>query len=188
MVQTLPQSITLDQFLEQPETKPAREFIDGTITQKPIPQGQHSRVQQKLVTTINATTEESRIALALPELRCTFGDRSIVPDIAVFTWNRLPTNDDGTIANRFRLYPDWTIEILSPDQSSTRVISTILHCLDYGAAMGWLLDPNEKLIFSYAPKQQPQVFENTEERLPVPAFAADLQLTVAQVWTWLTIH
>ena len=188
MVQTLPKSISIEQFLEQPETKPAREFIDGTITQKTMPQGQHSTLQGELVSTVNLVTKPPRIAWAFPELRCTFGDRSIVPDIAVFTWDRLPTNDDGTIANRFMTHPDWTIEILSPGQSSTRVISNILHCLDHGAKMGWLLDPNEKLIFSYAPKQQPQFFEQPDERLPVPSFAADLQLTVSQVWNWLTVH
>jgi Uma2 family endonuclease len=32
-------------------------------------------------------------AFALPELRCTFGNRSTVPDIAIFTWNRIPLDD-----------------------------------------------------------------------------------------------
>lgn len=80
MVQAIPKAITLDEFLAQPETKPAREFIAGAITRKPMPQGQHSRVQQKMTTTINAKTEDARIALALPELRCTFGNPEITPE------------------------------------------------------------------------------------------------------------
>ena len=40
--------VTLDRFLQQPETQPASEFIDGYIYQKPMPQGQHSRLQLKL--------------------------------------------------------------------------------------------------------------------------------------------
>ena len=97
--------ITIDEFLQLPDTKPASEYIDGHIIQKPMPQGQHSRIQQKLINVINAVTEDARVALALPELRCTFGNRSTIPDVAVFQWHRLPTNPDGTIANAFNASP-----------------------------------------------------------------------------------
>jgi Uma2 family endonuclease len=117
MVQTPSKALTLENFLKLPETQPASEFIDGKIIQKPMPQGKHSRVQQKLITTVNEVTEAPRIALALPELRCTFGGRSIIPDIAVFLWDRIPTREDGVIADSFEAAPDWSIEILSPDQS-----------------------------------------------------------------------
>ena len=43
--------------------------------------------------------------------------------------------------NVFNAHPDWTIEILSPEQSSTRVVSNILHCIDHGCQLGWLIDP-----------------------------------------------
>ena len=33
---------TLEEFLQLPETKPASEYIDGKIYQKPMPQGKHS--------------------------------------------------------------------------------------------------------------------------------------------------
>ncbi|WP_255348380.1 Uma2 family endonuclease [Gloeocapsa sp. PCC 7428] len=41
----------------------------------------------------------------------------MVPDIAVFTWSRIPRQEDGGVANVFAIAPDWVIEILSPDQS-----------------------------------------------------------------------
>lgn len=153
-------------------------------------------LQQKLTTTINAVVEDTQIALALPELCCTFGNRSIVPDIAVFTWERIPTNENGAIANTFAAHPDWAIEILSPDQSVTCVITHILHCLNHGAQLGQLIDPTEQLVLVYTPKQQPQSFDVEsdrevslpENRLPVPAFAAELQLTVEQVMGWLKVQ
>jgi Uma2 family endonuclease len=37
--------ITLEEFLDIPETKPSSEYIDGKIEQKPMPQGQHSVLQ-----------------------------------------------------------------------------------------------------------------------------------------------
>ena len=56
MTQTLSKAITLAEFLQQPETKPPQEYIDGNIYAKPMPQGQHSTIQGELVTTINVVT------------------------------------------------------------------------------------------------------------------------------------
>ncbi len=64
---------------------------------------------------------------------------AIVPDISVFMWDRIPRKDNGGVANVFSIAPDWTIEILSPDQSQTKVTKNILHCLKYGTQMGWLI-------------------------------------------------
>ncbi|MEM9818760.1 MAG: Uma2 family endonuclease [Cyanobacteria bacterium P01_D01_bin.6] len=188
MVQTLAKLITLDEFLQQPETKPANEYIDGHIIQKSMPQGQHSRLQQKLMSVINATVEDDQIALALPELRCTFGGRSIVPDLAVFQWANLPIDKDGSIANTFSAPPDWTIEILSPEQSSTRVASNILHCLDHGCQLSWLIDPGEHLVQVYDPNKRLTSLELTEDILPVPSFAAALTLSVGQLFGWLQVR
>ena len=179
--------ITIDEFLQLPDTKPASEYIDGHIIQKPMPQGQHSRIQQKLINVINAVTEDARVALALPELRCTFGNRSTIPDVAVFQWHRLPTTPDGTIANAFNAPPDWTIEILSPEQSSTRVASNILHCLDHGCQLGWLIDPNERLVQVYNPDQRLISLEAPEDELPTPVFAGGLHLTLKQLFGWLQV-
>jgi Uma2 family endonuclease len=49
MVQTPVIQITLEEFLVLPDTKPASEYIDGKIIQKPMPQGQHSIIQKKLL-------------------------------------------------------------------------------------------------------------------------------------------
>ena len=124
----------------------------------------------------------------LPELRCTFSGRSIIPDVAVFCWERLPVDENGTLANAFDAQPDWTIEILSPEQSSTRVTSNILHCLASGCQLGWLIDPGEALVQVYAPDKALVSLENPDAILPVPEFAAGLKLTVGQVFGWLKLR
>lgn len=188
MVQTPTKALTLDGFLQQPETKPVREYIDGTIQEKPMPQGQHSSIQGELVTTINLTLKRQQIAWAFPELRCTFGGRSLVPDVAVFTWDHLPTNEDGTLANRFEIAPDWAIEILSPGQSLTLITKKILYYLEGGCQLGWIIDPSEKVVFSYTPNQTPQFFEeNADQVLPVPQFAEEVNITFGQLFSWLQV-
>ena len=116
---------------------------------------------------------------------CTFGGRSTVPDVSVFTWKRIPRDQNGEVANTFPTAPDWTIEILSPDQSQTKVTKNILRCLNHGAQMGWLIDPDEQTVFVYLPKQQPEVFDEPDQSLPAPAFASELNLSVGSVFGWL---
>jgi Uma2 family endonuclease len=185
MVQISTKPLTLDEFLKLPETKPANEFIDGQIFQKPMPQGKHSTIQLDLGADINLALKPQRIARAYSELRCTFGDRSIVPDISVFTWERIPRDENGEVANTFAIAPNWTMEILSPDQSQTKVIRNILHCLAHGTHMGWLIDPDEKLVFVYFADQRIAVFEAEVDRLPVPPFAESFSLTVGKLFSWL---
>jgi Uma2 family endonuclease len=121
----------------------------------------------------------------LIELRCTFGGRSTVPDIAVFRWERIPRQENGRVANVFAVAPDWTIAILSPDQSQTKITKNILNCLKYGTQMGWLIDPNEQSVFVYRPDQPTTVYDEPEAQLPVPKFAENFNLTVAALFGWL---
>lgn len=185
MVRTPSKPLTLEEFLKLPETKPASEYIDGEIIQKPMPQGKHSVIQGELVPAINGVVKPQRVARAFPELRCTFGGRSTVPDVAVFVWDRIPHDQNGEIANVFQKAPDWTIEILSPDQSQTKVTKNILHCLNYETQMGWLVDPDEQTVLVYVPQQQVKVFDEPEELLPVPPFAKELRLSVGELFGWL---
>ena len=185
MVQSLTKLVTLDEFLKLPETKPASEFIDGQIIQKPMPQGKHSTVQLDVGANINLALKSQRIARAYTELRCTFGGRSVVPDVTVFTWERIPRDDDGKVSNSFSIPPDWTIEILSPEQSQTKVVRNILHSLAHGTQMGWLIDPEEELVFVYFADRTIAIFEEASDCIPVPAFAEPFMLTIGQLFSWL---
>lgn len=185
MVQTPAKVLSLEAFLRLPETKPASEFIEGQVVQKPMPQGKHSTIQGELVAAINAIVKPGRVGRAFPELRCTFANRSIVPDIAVFVWDRIPRDPKGEVANSFLLPPDWTIEILSPDQNQTKVTKNILFCLQHGTQMGWLIDPEEQTVFIYRPKQETEVFDQPDAVLPLPPFAHELHLAIQDLFTWL---
>jgi Uma2 family endonuclease len=181
------EKLSLEDFLKLPETKPASEYIDGHIIQKLMPQGKHSRIQGKFLLAINAIVEQQKIGSAFPELRCTFGGRSIVPDIAVLSWNQIPRDENGEIANVVAIAPSWTIEILSPNQTHTRIIKNFLHSFDYGTEMGWLVDPYEKTVFVYIPKQETAVFDEPEALLPVLPLISELKLTIKDLFDWLMI-
>ena len=179
------ESLTLENFLDLPETKPASEFIDGKIIQKPMPQGEHSALQGDLCEKINQVVRPQKIARAFPELRCTFGGRSLIPDIAVFRWSRIPVNASGRIENRFFIHPDWAIEILSPEQSQTKVLDNLLHCSEQGTELGWLLDPDEESVLVVLSDQRVRLLRGNTA-LPVLS-NIELVLTVQQIFEWLVL-
>lgn len=187
MVETKVKPLTLDEFLQLPETKPAQEYVNGQITQKPMPQGKHSRIQAELIIAINAISKPQKICYAFPELRCTFGGRSLVPDIVVLQWDRIPREENGDIANSCLTYPDWTIEILSPNQNYVKVTGNILHCLNHGTTLGWLIDPETQSILVFLSQQQPLLLQEPEDSLPVPDFLSELKLTVGDIFSWLKL-
>lgn len=180
-----PQTLTIDGFLQLPcvEESPAWEYMDGVAMQKPMPKTRHSILQKRLLTEIDS---HSQAYTALPELRCTFAGRSIVPDIAVIAWARIAVNEVGEPEDNFIAPPDWSIEILSPDQKANRVIDNLLHCLKHGCQLGWMVDPDDYSVLILTPDQQPQICRGAS---PVQVLAGvDLNLTSQQVFTWLKIN
>lgn len=185
MVQTPIKPITLEEFLHLPETEPGSEYINGEIIQKNMPQGEHSVLQTELASAINLAIKPSKLGRAFSELRCNFGGFSIIPDVSVFRSSRIPRKENGGVANVFNIAPDWSIEILSPNQSQTKVTKNILHCLNHGTQMGWLIDPQEQSIFVYLPDQPPRIYDQPNSKLPTPQFAQDFEITLENLFAWL---
>lgn len=186
------QTLSLDQFLAEPETKPAREYHAGVVSSKPMPKGKHSRIQSRLARAIDEVAGDQKIALALTELRCTFANRSIVPDIAVLRWEHLPRDEDGEISDRIERQPDWIIEILSPDQAVSLVMEKILFCLQQGTELGWLIDPQAKSVTVFQAGLPTVHLVNPEHPVePEPlAMLPGLdtwQLFAADIFDWLKV-
>ncbi len=186
MTPTTTQPLSLNQFLSQPETKPASEYIDGKIYQKPMPGGQHSVIQGELCGAINKVAEPQKMACAFLELQCTFGGYSITPDLAVYRWSRIPKTKTGRIENYFGIAPDWLIEVVSSGHSMTLLLKKLIHCSQQGTSLGWLIDIEEEMIFVMREEQRLNVFQG-EERLPVLE-GLDLELTVQEILSWLAFR
>jgi len=133
-------------------------------------------LQGTLCQTISQIAKPKQIALAFPELRCVFGGMAIVPDIAVFRWERIPRLPSGRIANRFEIHPDW---------ANKQVLAKLLHCAEYGTELGWLLDAEDESILVVDCDRRVRELSNSD-RLPVLT-GIDLDLTVEQVFSWLSL-
>lgn len=177
---------SIEEFLALPETKPASEYIDGQIYQKPMPQFQHSNFQVEIATAINLIGKPQKLAFAFPELRCNFGDISIVPNIAVIRWANIPFLENKRVANEAPIAPDWIIEILSPDQSPLRVMNKISSAITNGSELGWLISPAQDFIMVYEGDRFPEKMSG-KDILPV-LDVLNWQVTVDDVFNLLCLE
>lgn len=103
--------------------------------------------------------------------------------MAVIRWQQIEFDDNGEPVYDVLIAPNWTIEILSPEQSFNRVTSNILHCLKYGCQLGWLIDTDDRSVLVFQPHQQPEFCHNGDSLAVLDG--VDLNLTVAQLFGWL---
>lgn len=163
---------TLTAFLSQPniETSPAWELISGRTVQKPMPTLFHSRLQRNLVNYINLHSEQWE---AIQELRCIVPPFSPVPDIAVIEVSRLP-EEDGPFSGS----PDWLIEIRSRNQSTLDLQHKILHCLNNGTTLAWLIDLTRKQVWVWQGDDLPNIYSQADT---LPSLEGLPPLTVNEV-------
>jgi len=180
-------TLSLQEFSALPETKPASEFIDGRICQKPMPKFQHSTLQVQIFSQINQVAKPLKSAYAFPELRCNFADVSMVPDIVVLRWQNIPFQADGSIADAVTAVPDWLIEILSPEQSALRVMNKIGTAIANGAELGWLIVPHKRSILVYRGDDIPAMKQG-QDILPVLEGLPDWSTTAEDIWQMLFLQ
>lgn len=178
------ETFTIEEFLASSniDQSPAYEYVEGVVRQKPMPKTRHSLLQKRLLREIDLHSE---VYTALPELRCTFAGRSIVPDITVVPWSRIPVNELGEPEDNFTQAPDWSIEILSPNQTVNRVIDNLLHCIKNGSQLGWLIDPDDYSVLIFLPGQEPSLVKGNSRLSLLEEI--DLELTAEQIFAWLKI-
>jgi len=181
-------AMSLAEFLAWPriDEKPYLEFHDGRIEAKVSPQSQHSMIQLNLPPAVNGFARPRRRGLALPELRCTFGGRSILPDIAFLLLAKFPLNVKKKLLGEVFAPPDIHVEVRSPGQSTARNIEKIEHSLRHGCPLGWFLDPDHERASVFRPGQsvehlKPDGYLDGDPVLP------GFRLAVAEVFGWLTI-
>ncbi len=177
---------TLEEFLRwsRIDEKPYLEYIDGRIEVKVSPQRKHSAIEGKLCQALDQFAEPSRLGLAMPELRCTFAGRSIVPDIVFHLNKNIQTDETGVFVNEVFIPPDIHVEIRSPGQSVKKTKQKLEHSVASGCALGWYIDPERETIDVYRPGADPERLspDGFLDGAPVlPGF----RLAVADVFGWL---
>ena len=184
---SLPQTrveMTLEEFLKLPEESPSLEYIDGRIEAKVSPQTKHGMIQGELNTHFNHFARPLRIGIAIPELRCTFEGRSIVPDVVFLLREHIELDERGYLVDETLLPPDIHVEIISPEQTVRSSHEKLVHSTSHGCALGWLIHPYRETVDVYRPGRP------AEKRGPGDVLEGDpilpgYVLPVAELFGWL---
>ncbi len=106
-------------------------------------------------------------------------DRS--PDAAWIRHERLATLTPEQKEKFLPLCPDFVIELRSPTDSLTLLLSKMQEYRENGAQLGWLIDPIQRRVYVYHPQRPIEILENPETISgdPVlPGFTLDLR----EIW------
>jgi Uma2 family endonuclease len=145
--------MSLKEFLRLPEEKPALEYVDGVVSQKMSPTGPHSRLQPQVWWLFESFLRPRELGWAFTELRTTYTEpkakASVVPDVAVYLRERIPTKPSGEVADRFFLAPDIAIEIMSPGQTVRQLAERARLFLQRGSRVVLAVDPRQRAVRTY---------------------------------------
>ena len=173
--------LTLEQFLDLPEEKPALEYWDGMVIQKVSPQNLHGLTQGKFAEHVNRFAEPLKLALAFTETRATFGGRSPVPDVVVYRWARVPRDARGKLLPRFVEPPDIAVEIVSPGQSTRELIDKCRWYVEHGVAIALLIEPDDEWILDFRPGAEPLRLQGSD-RIDLDTVLPGFALTARELF------
>lgn len=134
--------MTLEEYLHTP-FRPDCDYVDGVVEERNLGEMKHGLLQAELSFWFRTRRAEWKIRV-IPELRTRVSKTRVrVPDVTV-------AYDDAAMAERVRTTaPLIAIEILSPDDRIPRVVARLADFYDMGVPCVWLLDPEDRVAFTY---------------------------------------
>lgn len=180
--------MTLEEFLELPEEEEetSLEYFEGRITQKVPAKLRHSALQAEVTFIFNEFARPRRLARAFPELRTTFAQASLVPDVAVLRWERIPRLETGEMSDDVFVPPDIAVEIVSPGQGINRLIHRCHWFLDHGAELALLINPRDKTVRRFQ-SGQPDAVLRGSDHIDLDSVLPGFDLTVDRLFDALIV-
>jgi Uma2 family endonuclease len=175
--------LTVEEFLALPEEKPALELVDGVVRRKVAPRWLHSGLQYGFAERINGSAKPRKLACAFPELREASGRDSLVPDIGVYRWERIPRTAEGELTEGRPVPLDIAIEIRSPGQSLSDLIEKCARYLAHGTELAVVVDPGGRVVILVRPDESPTTLRG-DDRIDLNPVLPDFELPDFK----LTVH
>ena len=136
---------TYEDVLNAPENKVA-EILDGELFLSPRPASRHAVAASRLGRILGPFDDDPGgpggwWILDEPELH--FGGQVVVPDLAGWRRERMPTMPDQAF---FTLAPDWVCEVLSPSTERIDRGRKLRIYVEAGVTHAWLAKPTDRTL------------------------------------------
>jgi len=159
-------AISIEEYLHTSYDGTDREFRDGEVVERSMPDYPHGKCQARLVAFFLARPETLKL-YPCSETRMRLTDkRVLIPDVAVFHGSE-PENLPDTP-------PLIAIEVLSPDDRPREVELKLREYRAWGVPHVWLVDPRSRRLYACE--------DNLTEvaTLPLPEF--EIEVTPADIF------
>lgn len=175
--------LTLDQFLQRPETEPASEFFCGRVVEKPMPTFEHALLTSRLVALFSLYLMRTPVAFVLDNLRHTYGpeQRAYLPDVSVLLRDRAPRSAAERHRGPVDIAPDIAIEVTSPDDRPGQLAEKLAFYLRIGIPLVWIVDPEERTLTAYR-QDQPATIHAANETITAGPVLPGFQLALADLF------
>ena len=170
--------MTLDEFLELPETKPYTELINGELCQKPVGKNRHSAAQTNLLILLarHAATAQGkpRTELGFRFPRTSRGNLR-VPDVSYYLPGYVPDLDEDYPERA----PDLGAEVRSKGQSIVSQRERLAFLRSQGTRCTLLIDPEAQTVEVHDGERTSVVAGSDEVRLEA---LAGFSFSVLELW------
>lgn len=134
-------TISFEEYLRTSYDNPDREYRDGEVVERSMPDREHSATQGLLCALFLALRVQFRL-FVYPEFRMKVREHLVrIPDVAVY-WNQKPAKVADTA-------PFIAIEILSDDDRLQVVCAKLEEYRKWGVNYVWLVDPHARTMFTF---------------------------------------
>lgn len=134
--------ISVEEYLKT-VYRPDCDYVDGVVEERNLGERDHSGIQGNLIAFFRSGFRETGIR-AWPEWRFQVRPtRFRIPDVIV---TRGTPNEQI-----LRTSPLLCIEILSPEDTFSRLNQRVQDYLDFGVPVVWVIDPGERRVWIYRP-------------------------------------
>lgn len=133
---------TEDELMALPRDGFKRELVDGEIQLSPAGHP-HGNVNTRLIARLQTYVEAHRLGETFDGATgCWMPSGNLrVPDLAFVARERLPGPSE---AGFLRVVPDLVVEVVSPGDSSRRILDKVGEYLSAGVRLVWVIDPRAR--------------------------------------------
>jgi len=86
-------------------------------------------------------------------------DTVLAPDLAYWSREHLAELPEGFV----EVPPDLAVEVVSPRDSQSYVHRKVLHYLDHGVALVWIVDPKTRTVTEYRSRREVRILAEAEQ-------------------------
>jgi Uma2 family endonuclease len=156
--------LTAEEFMQLPDPPDGshQELVRGRIETMPPPQGRHGIICSKIDRRLGTFVETNQLGWV------TANDAGVIlgqdpdtvrgPDIAYYSRQRVPEVPDGY----FLVPPDLAVEVVSPNDTHTRVQTKVREYLRASVPLVWVVDPEGRTVTVYRARDRWRILEAEE--------------------------